>query len=189
MKYVFYAFFLGSVSGLVFANQVVQKEPSGGPINFEGNVINSPCIIQGGTKSQTVLLGDVSVKELVKNTKGDSKIFIITLTDCDLSGTDSSGGAANYTKAKIMFSGSKANEVGDILRLIAVDGAAQDVGVQITEKGGTKGLVLDTEYTAPKTLTTGVSSYDFPFTAYYIKNGNPVAGKANATVNFTVVYE
>lgn len=190
MKYIFIALSLAGTSGLASAAPVAQTDTSGGPINFEGNVINAPCIIQGASKSQTVSLGDVSVKQLTANTKGDSHDFTISLAGCDLSGLESDGTTvANYTKAKIMFSGSKANAAGDILKLTAVDGAAQNVGVQITEQGSSKGLVLDTDYTATKALATGVSTYDFPFTAYYIKNGTPVAGKANATVNFTVAYE
>lgn len=192
MKYIFLALSLAGMSGLTCAaDPVTQTDTSGGPINFEGNVINAPCIIQGTSKSQTVSLGDVSVKQLDTNTKGASQAFTISLAGCDLSGLASDGTtAANYTKAKIMLSGSKANAAGDILKLTAVDGAAQNVGVQITEQGSSKGLVLDTDYTATRTLATGVLSYDFPFTAYYIKNGTtPVAGKANATVNFTVAYE
>lgn len=191
MKYIFIALSLAGTSGLASAAPVTQTDTSGGPINFEGNVINAPCIIQGTSRSQTVSLGDVSVKRLTADTKGDSHDFTISLAGCDLSGLEDDGTTvANYTKAKIMFSGSKANAAGDILKLTAVDGAAQGVGVQITERGSSIGLVLDdTGYTATKALVTGVSSYDFPFTAYYIKNGTPVAGKANATVNFTVAYE
>ncbi|WP_414446505.1 fimbrial protein [Citrobacter europaeus] len=181
---------LACVSGHASAAPVVQTDTSGGPINFEGNVINAPCIIRGTSKSQTISLGDVSVKQLTAGTKGDNKDFTISLEGCDLAGLEADGKtAANYTSAKIMFKGDKANAAGDIVKLAAIDGAAQNVGVQITERGSSKALVLDTDYTATKALSKGVSSYDFPFTAYYIKNGAPVAGKANATVNFTVAYE
>lgn len=180
---------LACVSGHASAAPVAQTDTSGGPINFEGNIINAPCIIKGTSKSQTISLGDVSVKQLTAGTKGDSKDFTISLEGCDLAGFEEDGvKAANYTSAKIMFKGDKANSVGDIVKLAAIDGAAQNVGVQLTERGSSTPLVLDT-YTATKALSTGVSSYDFPFTAYYIKNGDPVAGKANATVNFTVTYE
>lgn len=193
LSYKLVAVLLTGVTGFAFAaddTPAQQTDRSGGPINFEGNVINAPCVIKGTSKSQTVSLGDATVKQL--NTgKSEARNFTIGLEGCDLTGQTASGGtAANYSKAKIVFNGEKANAAGDILKLTAVDGAAQNVGVQITEQGSTTPLVLETGYTAEKALQSGVSSYDFPFSAYYIKNGgSPVAGKANATVNFTVVYE
>lgn len=191
MKYTIIALSIAGMSGLAVAAPDMAKDESGGPINFEGNVINAPCVIQGTSKSQTVLLGDVTVKQLAANTKSEGKDFTISLEGCDLSSVDKTDPSvsANYTKAKIQFSGDKANTAGDILKLSAIEGAAQGVGVQIYEKGGTSPLTLGEGFTVEKDLEAGVSSYDFPFTAYYIKNGTPVSGKANATVNFTVFYE
>lgn len=191
LKYTIIALSIAGMSGLAVAAPELAKDESGGAINFEGNVINAPCVISGTSKSQTVLLGDVTVKELSANTKSEGKDFTISLEGCDLSSVDATDPdvSANYTKAKIQFSGDKANSAGDILKLSAIDGAAQGVGVQIYEKGSETPLILGSGYTEEKDLKSGVSSYDFPFTAYYIKNGTPVSGKANATVNFTVFYE
>ncbi|MBF7979194.1 MULTISPECIES: fimbrial protein [Rahnella] len=167
----------------------VTASSTGGVINFEGSVVNTPCIIQSDSKSQTVLLGDVTAKALkTSGAKGPSKGFNIQLVDCDLTGVTAAGAAAaNYSTATVKFTGTTVSGNTKALALGAADNSATNVGVEIAQNG--TALALDgSADAAAQTLNANGST--IPFTANLVSTAaNPTAGAANAMVNFTVTYK
>lgn len=183
---------LAGSTNFAFADELpapVEVSSTGGIINFEGSVVNTPCIIQSDSKSQTVTLGDVTAKSIKnKGAKGQSKGFNIQLVDCDLTGVTSSGAAAaNYSTATVKFMGTTVSGDNKVLALGAADNSATNVGIQIAQNNTPLALDGSAESAAQTLNTNGAS---IPFTANIVSTAaNPTAGAANATVNFIVTYK
>jgi major type 1 subunit fimbrin (pilin) len=154
-------------SGLVQAD--------GGKINFNGEILDTACEIDTGSKDLDVNLGKVSKTDF----SGAGSIaaetgFELKLTNCPI-----------VTSATIKFEGTAKDGDNKVIDVKDDVGAAGGVGIQILD--ASRNVVP---------LFTPSSSYDLlegmntlAFTArYYATAAEVTAGPANAVANFTVNY-
>ncbi|CAI2065766.1 type 1 fimbrial protein [Serratia fonticola] len=148
-----------------------------GKINFEGAITNDACTVTNNvTNPLTVTLGTVS-SGAFKNA-GDTAAptkFYIDLTNCP----------STVTSTKVVFDGTPDSNVADILGLTQVSGVATNVGIQITDK---KEVVVPLRTASSAyAMTAGSNSLEF-VARYYATDATVGAGSANATSNFTILY-
>jgi major type 1 subunit fimbrin (pilin) len=147
-----------------------------GKINFTGVITDDACTpVNDVSNPLEVPMGTVSSKAFSTTQTANPHKFSILLKDCPLAATS----------AKVTFDGTADSNVPSVLALTQVAGVATNVGIQITDKQNVV-VPLYTESSAYP-LTVGDNSLDF--VARYYKTGTTVtAGPADATTNFTIVY-
>lgn len=151
-----------------------------GQIQFQGNILDDACTVDPNMGSpKTVVLGDVhkTAFSAVGSTAAPTR-FSIVLTDCP----------SSVAGAAVKFDGPSDLINPDLLRL-AVGSIATNVAVAIYESDSStlipiatasKDFTLDTDPGATNTLE---------FIAKYMATSTGVtAGSANATTDFTIVY-
>lgn len=151
-----------------------------GEINFNGEVVDTPCSIAPASQKITVPLGKVTKSTFTAaGTKSTPAKFSIDLLGC----------GATAKGAAITFTGTADATVKDDLRVGVggVDGSyATGVAVELQDSAGTK-IPLGTA-SGNYTLVPGDNSLKFQ--AAYVSTGPAVTvGQANATAQFTVAYK
>lgn len=157
---------------------------SGGTLQMQGSVVNTPCAIDNDSASQSVVLGQLRTAEINDKNNVSSPIdFSIKLIGCAID---------TYSKASVTFSGNTL--AGNPMALTPIGSqanstVAKGIGIQILQDGNP--VQVDGEKaTAAKSLNSGNS--DLKFQAQYIALGNAnevTPGAANANVSFTVNYQ
>ncbi|WP_447877574.1 fimbrial protein [Serratia fonticola] len=168
-KLVIAASIIASLSASAFADD--------GKINFVGAITDDACtVVNNMTSPLTVTLGTVSSKSFTAagSTASPTK-FTIALTGCP----------AAMTSAKVKFDGTADSNVNTLLALTQEAGVATNVGIQLMDH---KDVVVPL-HTASSAypLTAGDNNLDF-VARYYATAATVTAGPANATSNFTIVY-
>lgn len=152
-----------------------------GTINFTGSILDSACTVNTTSASQTVNLGMVNRTAFAA--AGDvaaATRFDIVLENCP----------DTVTSASVTFDGVAHTENGNILAL-ASGQTAQGVGVALFEADGVTAIPLSTK-SASMTLdnATEANSNVMTFIAkYQATQESVVAGTANATSDFTIIYQ
>lgn len=147
-------------------------------INFTGSVKAAACNVSVSS-DQTVPLGDISTTSF--GNPGDvspARPFSIVL-DCPSGGPD---------HAAVTFSGMAASDP-TLLALDVSSGSATGVAVRINESDKTTQVKLNTP-SATTTLVSGLNTLQFM--AQYqalVDRPNITSGTANATAQFTVIYQ
>ncbi|RRZ91708.1 pilus assembly protein [Erwinia sp. 198] len=149
---------------------------SGGTIQFNGTIVNTPCAIDIGADGHVVELGQYRADDF--NSTGDvtpTRTFNIGLNSCAVD---------TYSKAAITFSG---NTAAGNNKALSVDGGAGGVGIQIMQNS--TALAVDgSEASAAASLMQG--NNNLIFQAQYIALADTVTpGAANATANFMITYQ
>lgn len=148
-----------------------------GTITFNGAITDQTCTVTPGDKNKTVVLGTVGTSAFaVAGDKAPTIFFNIGLTDCPNA----------VTKVQINFDAIQDTTNPTLIAIPAVQGAAEGVGLQITDRRSNTVIV------------PGTYSGDFPIVnqtgtialaAGYVATAIPVvAGTANTTSNFTIGY-
>jgi len=168
-KLIIAASIIASVSTAAFADD--------GKINFTGSITDDACTVVNDMSSPlSVELKTVSSKafKAAGNTASPTG-FSIKLTGCP----------AAMTSAAVKFDGTADSNVNTILALTQEAGVATNVGIQLTDN---KDVVVPL-HTASSSypLTVGDNKLDF-VARYYATAATVTAGPANATSNFTIVY-
>ncbi|WP_425458206.1 fimbrial protein [Collimonas rhizosphaerae] len=153
----------------------------GGTVNFNGNIVDSPCTVDPSSQNITVPLGDVSrtVFGSVAGKKSTPSKFTILLTDC---GPTAKG-------ATVTFTGTTDATVKDDLAIanagqVGVT-AATGVAIELGDSAGTKIPVGS----ASGTYVLGLGNNPLKFQAAYISTSTAVTvGPANSTAQFVVSY-
>ncbi|HEY2451831.1 MAG TPA: fimbrial protein [Scandinavium sp.] len=148
-----------------------------GKINFIGSITDSACtVVNNVSNPLNVTLGSVSSTAFsgAGSTAAPTK-FTISLTDCPI----------NATTASVKFDGTADSNVSSILALTNEAGVAQGVGIQLVDNQN----VVVPLHTASSDypLVEGDNSLDF-VARYYATAATVSAGPANATSNFTIIY-
>ncbi|CCG88545.1 fimbrial protein [Erwinia piriflorinigrans] len=172
----------------VAADNVTETKPPvshlGGTLHLQGSVVNTPCVIDNSSASQSVELGQLRTADISdKNAVSSPVDFAIKLIGC---------ASDTYSKASVTFSG---NTLAGNARALAPVGSqanssvAKGIGIQILQDG--KAVQLDGEQpTMAKSINARNS--DMKFQAQYIALGEATEvtpGAANANVSFTVHYQ
>ena len=169
MKIITTALIVGALSNSALADD--------GKINFVGSITDDTCTVTNNVSSPlTVTLGTVSSSAFsgAGSTAAPTK-FTISLAACPES----------MTSAKVKFDGTADANVDSVLALTQVTGVAKNVGIQIKDK--TNAVVPLHQASAAYALTEGNNNLDF-VANYYATSSAVTAGTANATSNFTIVY-
>ncbi|KFK91669.1 MULTISPECIES: type 1 fimbrial major subunit FimA [unclassified Serratia (in: enterobacteria)] len=173
----------GIVTALSMASvaHAVTTTVNGGPIHFEGEVVNAACAVDVGSIGQKVPMGQVKTTTLATAGNTSSAVgFNIQLNDCD---------TIVSTQASVAFSGTAVSSTYKTALALqgSVAGNATNVGIQILDRTGTA-LALDgATFSAATTLSDG--NVVVPFQARYIATGVATAGTANADATFKVQYQ
>ncbi|WP_413498179.1 fimbrial protein [Buttiauxella gaviniae] len=149
---------------------------SDGTVNFTGEIIPSPCVVDIGTNNtMTVDLGKVAISSFTGvGSKASATKFILRLKDCPI----------DLFSARFKFDGTGYDGDDSVLKLTQEVGVAKGVAIELSDVAAV--LPLFTASTAYN-LTSGVN--ELPFYARYIQKSDTVdAGVANATTTFTVNY-
>lgn len=149
-----------------------------GQVNFTGEIIDAGCdVVNTIANPLTVNLGKVAKSEFTSgNTLAAATDFKIKLTNCPVTvGT-----------ASIKFDGVALDGDNSVLKLTQDSGVATGVGIQISDTAGVLPLFQNS---AAYTLTSGSTMNNLPFVARYKAVSTTVTpGPANATANFSVIY-
>ncbi|KFK95436.1 MULTISPECIES: fimbrial protein [unclassified Serratia (in: enterobacteria)] len=151
-----------------------------GTINFVGEVTDAACVVDTNSQNLTVTLGKVSSSAFTGtgSTAAPTK-FQLILKDCPV----------GASKAVVKFDGT--NVAGDNSMLALTSGADTAKGVAIQLSDATQQVVKLFESSQPYTLVTGTgSNNNLDFVARYKAiDNNVTAGIANASAQFTIVYQ
>lgn len=168
----------------------------GGTVNFNGQIVDSPCSIDPSSENIIVPMGTVSRTVLngAAGKKSTPSKFRILLTNC----------GASAKGATVTFTGKSDGKVTDNLAInnagqvgsagdptstppTASSGvvAATGVSIELGDSAGTKIPVGS----ASKAYVLGVGDNPLQFQAAYVSTGATVtAGPANSTAQFVVSY-
>ncbi|SUW63734.1 Type-1A pilin [Buttiauxella agrestis] len=149
-----------------------------GQVNFTGEIIDAGCEVVNTVASPLAIdLGRVAKSEFTTlNLLSAATDFDIKLTNCP----------TTVSTARITFDGTALNGDTSLLKLTDTAGVATGVGVQLSDSAGVLPL---RQASASYTLVSGSTVNELPFTARYkAVDTNVTSGPANATVNFSVLY-
>jgi len=152
-----------------------------GTINFTGSILDSACTINSTSNSQTVNLG--SIQRTAFKASGDvtaATRFDIVLENCP----------DTVKSASVKFDGT-ANAANNNILALNSGQTAQGVGVALFEKDGVTAIPLSTQ-SAQMTLDNNQETNRnvMSFVAKYQATQASVgAGTANATSDFTIIYQ
>lgn len=149
-----------------------------GTVKFNGEIVDTPCVVSTDSTDQTVTLGKVksSTFAAVKDTSADQG-FSIKLEECD---------ASVKKTANVIFTGSQDSTDNTLLAISNVAGAATGVGIEIMNNDGT--AIPMGEAGADNTLQNGENTLNFK--AHYKSTAASVTpGVANSQADFQVTYK
>jgi major type 1 subunit fimbrin (pilin) len=150
-----------------------------GTIKFEGEVTDDACVVDTNSKNLTVTLGKVSSSALkgTGSTAAPTK-FQLILKDCPIA-----------TNAVVKFDGTSVAGDNSMLALTAGTETAEGVAIQLSD--ASQKVVNLSESSQPYALVAGAGTQNkLDFVARYKAISDTiVAGTANASAQFTVVYQ
>ncbi|HEJ8087119.1 TPA: fimbrial protein [Serratia liquefaciens] len=155
-----------------------------GTINFTGSITDTACVVDATSATLTVNLGKIATTSF----KGAGSVapatkFTLLVKSCPAA-----------TTAKVNFDGIPVSGNDNVLALTTGSGVATGVGVQISDKDGNPVPLRGQSgsYDLQKGDTTDADkdiTNKLDFTARYIATAATVgAGSADATTNFTIMY-
>lgn len=155
-----------------------------GTVNFTGSITDTACVVDTASATLSVPLGKISTKSFAgAGTVAPATKFTLVVKSCPAA-----------TTASVNFDGTPVSGDNNVLALTTGTGVATGVGVQISDKDGNpvplRGLSgsYDLKKGDPADTTKDVTNA-LDFTARYIATAATVgAGTANASTNFTIVY-
>ncbi|MES3576154.1 fimbrial protein [Enterobacter cloacae] len=107
-----------------FIQPAIARVQGYGGVAIDGEILESPCSIDTGSRDQTIEMGNVSIGAIASDGHGPGKSFSIILNHCRLQ---------QYSRWKgihVVFDG--ANERG----LFSIEGGARGVGIQLLDSSG-----------------------------------------------------
>lgn len=166
---------------LIGLNGAQAQQASTGRVSFTGQIILTTCTVSTSSQDQSVPLGVVSPADLNSSGRTSNPIpFTITLENCGNPGQN-----LHPTTASISFSGVNSNGRLDLLPAVAPSVTARNVEIELVETGNNNIINL----LNPTTLTLLQGNNSFRFSARYRANAQAVAGIANGTTNFQILYQ
>lgn len=148
-----------------------------GRVNFVGSITDNTCtVVNDVSNPLTVNMGTVSSKAFTGagSTAAPTK-FTISLSACP----------DTVTSASVKFDGVVDQNNNSILALTPETGVATGVGIQLMDNSNA--VIPLYAQSASYPLTTGDNNLDF-VARYFATAATVTAGPANATSNFTIVY-
>ena len=152
-----------------------------GTINFTGTILDSACTVNTASASQTVNLGNI--QRTAFKAAGDVAAptrFNIVLENCP----------NTVRSASVKFDGA-ANPANQNILALTSGQTAQGVGVALFEADGITAIPLSTQSAQMTLENVGETNRNvMTFVAkYQATQAAVVAGTANATSDFTIIYQ
>lgn len=151
-----------------------------GIINFEGDIVATPCVVATKSQNQNVNLGQVKKIDLngTAGLRSAGTPFDIVLEECSLDAT-------NPEQAHISFIGNSVSPT--VLAAGLQQGGATGVGIELSDVNGDV-ITLNQVHTTPFNLVDGQNT--LKFSARYISTAATVTtGHADATADFQFQYK
>lgn len=161
--------------GMAVANAADQGH---GTVTFTGSIIDSPCSITPDSIDQTVNLGQISNKALLKGGKSNPRPFDIKLENCDVTGLKDKTVTTTFT----------GTESTGLPGYLAIVGTASGASIGITSNDGQNIKLGDAS--SPIKVQDGNNT--LRFAAYLQGNGASavvVPGEFTSVANFTLAYQ
>lgn len=95
---------------------------------MEGAIIESACVIDAGSRDQTIEMGNIPISQIAREGQGEKKPFTIRLIDCEL--TNIKGHHSGAQHFQVTFDGVTDRE------FFQVEGDAKGVSLQLTDTEG-----------------------------------------------------
>lgn len=149
-----------------------------GTVKFNGEIVDTPCVVSTDSADQTVSLGKVKASKFaaVKDTSAD-QAFTIKLEECDI---------AVKKTANVTFTGSQNSTDNTLLAISNVAGAATGVGIELLNNDGT--AIPMGSAGMDNMLANGANT--LAFKAHYKSTAASVTpGLANSQADFQVTYK
>lgn len=178
---------LAFVSAASTANAAV-TDIDAGTINFDGQVIASPCVVTSADTNQSVTLADVEKGQFYNGSDANATVgklgqhakeFTIHLEQCDTS---------QEQNVTFKFKGDTDPANAEVLKNTASTNAATGVGVALFEDDGTTKVIVDVDNPLPLVIPTANAAGEKTFKVDYIATQNQVTVgdvKSNATFDVT----
>jgi type 1 fimbria pilin len=151
-----------------------------GTIQFKGQIVDTPCVVNSSTQNFEVNMGQVKKSDLdgaAGRQAPNGTAFQIKLEDCD---------TTTYNQALITFSGIGVAGQPGILQTTLGAGSASGVGIKLYDHNSVH-IPLNT---ASNGVALVNGSNTLNFSAYYISTDAAVTtGYGNATADFTFTYQ
>ena len=166
---------------------------TGGQVNFEGSITDTPCSIHPDSVKQTVKLGAVSKPGLASGISGPEQKFKIQLLNCSFAMSTPAPGSPIGNNVSVTFTGPQGGYPGTGVTntLLGITGSAKGASIQLIDYSSK--LVILGQKTTLQELAQS-SNTDLEFTAYLKPNpgvaaSDIVEGNFTSTVNFIMNYE
>lgn len=149
-----------------------------GRIEFQGNILDDACTVDTGSTGKIVMLGDVHKAAFGgAGSTAASTRFTIELKDCP----------DTVTTAGVKFDGPGHVLNAEVLALTA-GSTATNVGVAIYESDNSTLIPLATASRSMILEPVEINTLKFMAKYFATSTGGVTAGSANATTDFTIIY-
>ncbi|WP_275361984.1 fimbrial protein [Xenorhabdus bovienii] len=167
------------IAAVISGSMAASALAADGTINFNGRITKATCTVS--TSTVDVNLPEVGATALAgKGKTGGDTPFSIVLTGCGIS----TGDSANV---QVKFGGVKDSNDTSLLKINALGGGAEGVGIGIYENDGST-LINMAALSKSTPVVAGVTTLKFK--AKYVATGAPVKpGTVKASTDFTLDYE
>jgi major type 1 subunit fimbrin (pilin) len=147
-----------------------------GTLNITGSITDQSCTVDPDSQNKQVALGKIAKDAFIQSNTAGAKAFNLVLKNCP----------ATVTGATVRFDGTQVQGQSGLLKLTDAADVAGGIGVQLLDD-------------ASNVLNIGNDSRVYPlaenkdnvlgFVARYYAYDTVSVGSANATANFTIVYQ
>lgn len=167
-----------AVSAALFSTTAMAVD---GRIQFQGDIVDTPCVVAQNSQYQTINLGQVKVGTFTgANVKAPPTPFQIELKDCKLDPT-------TPEKAYITFTGSSVQGQSDVLVAGSPQGGATGVGIQIVDNVRNV-IPINTQHNVGMFLANGTNKLNFE-AAYISTQATVTPGQADGFADFEFEYK
>ncbi|MEI9534737.1 fimbrial protein [Moellerella wisconsensis] len=148
-----------------------------GTVYFNGDIINSPCVVATESKNQIINLGQIAVAKLINGGVSIPKPFQIILEDCSI---ESSPILA------ILFTGEGDIHAPELISLMGT-GSAKNVAIELLDYNG-EHISLNGKFTIAQEVKQHQNILNFS-ARYRNTTEVPISGHANGVTDFNIIYK
>lgn len=114
--------------GLLCCVIVSSAGGNNGSVKMQGSIIATPCVIDTGSRDQTIDMGSIPITQIIRDGQGPVRPFVIRLVNCVLEQSNSTQSQFSWQYFRITFDGPHSYGLFDVM------GQAKGVGLQIQRK-------------------------------------------------------
>lgn len=171
------------------ANAAPFTEVDAGTIHFDGQVIDTPCIVAVNSRNQTITLPDVSIRQFYEANNPTPSIdrlgnheasFTIKIEQCS---------PANAKTVSFKFNGATVPNKSNVLINTATESPATGIGLVILGSDKIERKAINTAYSETMIIPAAQTEGEQTFYADYISTQSEIAsGDVKATATLDVAF-